>query len=118
MVLIAHLRKREFVREVLMDSAWKSNLERQPNITLQILHAYVTGVLTHIVYLAPWYLVIKYLDFSLILLPVTCVLAVVIQQNWARIVNDWFYRDHWVGHNSELEFVYCTGRITTRFPRR
>jgi hypothetical protein len=108
-VLIAHLRKREFVREVLMDSAWKSNLERQPNITLQILHAYVTGVLTHIVYLAPWYLVIKYLDFSLILLPVTCVLAVVIQQKWARIVNDWFYRDHWVGHNSELEFVYLHG---------
>lgn len=108
-VLIAHLRNKELVREILMDSAWKVNLERQPNITLQILHAYFTGVLTHIVYLAPWYLVIKYSDFSLVLLPITCVAAVFIQLKWTRAVNDWFYRDHWVGHNSQLEFVYLHG---------
>jgi hypothetical protein len=108
-VLIAHLRDRELVREVLMDSAWKVNLERQPNITLQIMHAYVTGVLTHIIYLAPWYLVIKYSEFSLVLLPITCAVAVLIHLRWAEVTNDWFYRDHWVGHNSELEFVYLHG---------
>jgi hypothetical protein len=26
-----------------------------------------------------------------------------------RTYNLWFYRDHWLGHNSELEFVYLHG---------
>ncbi|WNO11558.1 hypothetical protein [Teredinibacter sp. KSP-S5-2] len=108
-IFVAHLIKREQVKEILMQSAWKGQLKRQPNITLEIFHAYFTGLLTHIVYVAPWYLVITYLQFSLVLLPVTCIAAFVIQTQFVKQINAWFYRDHWLGHNSELEFVYLHG---------
>lgn len=108
-ILAVHLRKRELVREILLQSSWKSNLERQPRIALQIVHAYATGLLTHIVYLAPWYLVIQHLNFSLVLLPLSTIAAVLIQRKWSRVINDWFYRDHWLGHNAEFEFVYMHG---------
>ena len=109
-VLISHLLKKEHVREVLMQSAtWRSKLERQSRISLEILHAYFTGLLTHIVFLVPWYLVITYFNFSLILFPVTCLVAFVIQRYNLKTYNDWFYRDHWLGHNSELDFVYLHG---------
>jgi hypothetical protein len=108
-ILVVHLHKRELVREILLQSAWKSNLERQPHIGLQIVHAYVTGLLTHIVYVAPWYFVITHLNFSLVLMPVSVVAAVLIQRQWSRVINDWFYRDHWLGHNAEFEFVYLHG---------
>jgi hypothetical protein len=108
-ILAVHLHKRELVREILLQSAWKSNLERQPRIVLQILHAYATGLLTHIMYLVPWYLVITHLNFSLVLMPLSVVVAVLIQRQWSRVINDWFYRDHWLGHNSEFEFVYLHG---------
>jgi hypothetical protein len=29
--------------------------------------------------------------------------------NWIKVYNAWFYRDHWVGHNSELEFLFLHG---------
>jgi hypothetical protein len=93
----------------LMQSIWRKTLERQPSVALQIVHAYFTGMLTHIVYLVPWYLVINYLNFSLILLPVTCVAAFFIQRVSVKHLNDWFYRDHWLGHNSEFNFVYLHG---------
>jgi hypothetical protein len=108
-VLIEHLRKRALVREVLQQTSWKKYLARQPNITLQILHAYFTGVLTHIVLIAPWYLVITYASFSVIALPVTCALNLFVQYQFFKVINDWFYRDHWLGHNSEFEFLYLHG---------
>ncbi|HYD79456.1 MAG TPA: hypothetical protein VEC06_06585 [Paucimonas sp.] len=108
-ILAAHLIKRKHVREVLMQSVWKSRLEKQPSITLEIFHAYFTGMLTHIVYLIPWYLVIKYANFSLVLLPFTCLAAYLVQQKNVKTLNDWFYRDHWLGHNSEFDFVYFHG---------
>lgn len=108
-ILIAHLRKRELVREILMQSVWRTRLEKQPSITLEIVHAYVTGMLTHIVFLAPWFMVITYSNFSLLALPVTVVAAALIQQRFAKRVADWFYRDHWLGHNAELDFVYLHG---------
>ena len=108
-ILIAHLQKKELVEEVLMQSTWKAQLKRQPSVTLEIVHAYLTGVLTHIIYIAPWYFVITHVNYSLILLPLTCVLAVVIQTKAVKSLNDWFYRDHWLGHNAEFEFVYFHG---------
>src|SRR5207248_352347 len=44
-ILVAHLRKRQLVREVLMQSIWRKTLERQPSVVLQIFHAYFTGML-------------------------------------------------------------------------
>jgi len=108
-ILVVHLRKRELVREILLQSSWKSNLERQPRIVLQIVHAYATGLLTHIAYVVPWYLVITHLNFSMVLLPLSVPVGVLIQKRWSRVINDWFYRDHWLGHNSEFEFVYLHG---------
>lgn len=108
-IFVAHLRKQELVREILMQSVWRSSLEKQPSITLEIVHAYATGLLTHLVFLAPWYLVISHARFSLVALPVTLVAGVLIQASFARKVADWFYRDHWLGHNAELDFVYLHG---------
>jgi hypothetical protein len=28
---------------------------------------------------------------------------------WMKAINRWFYRDHWLGHNSEFEFVFLHG---------
>jgi hypothetical protein len=108
-ILVAHLYKRELVREILMQSVWRSSLEKQPSIALEIVHAFATGMMTHIVFLAPWFMVITYAKFSVLALPVTIVAAILIQKNFAKSVADWFYRDHWLGHNAEIDFVYLHG---------
>jgi hypothetical protein len=108
-ILIAHLYKKELVREILMQSIWRAHLQKQPRISLEIVHAYFTGMLTHIVYLVPWYLVITHVNFSLVLLPLTSLAAVLIQRKSVKTLSAWFYRDHWLGHNSEFDFVYLHG---------
>jgi hypothetical protein len=108
-ILFAHLAKKEHVREVLMQTPWKRVINEKTNITLEILHAYATGLLAHILLIAPWYLVVKYANFSLIFLPATLAVHAFIHVRWLKGYNAWFYRDHWVGHNSELEFLYLHG---------
>lgn len=109
-ILYHHLRQRDLVREVLLQTAWKRVIAgKGTNITVEILHAYTTGLLTHIVLLAPWFLVIRYANFSVIFLPIVAVLNLVIHFTWWKGYNRWFYRDHWLGHNSELEFLYLHG---------
>ena len=109
LILIAHASKKEFVREVLMQTPWKRVISARTNMPLELAHAYATGLLTHIVLVAPWYLVITHARFSLLALPAAIVLDVLVHRSWLREVNSWFYRDHWLGHNSELEFVYLHG---------
>jgi hypothetical protein len=108
-VLVGHLVKKELVREVLRETPWRRVVNAKTNITMEIAHAYSTGVLTHVILIAPWYLVIVYSRFSVILLPVVCVLNVMIHRQWLKVFNAWFYRDHWLGHNSEFEFVFLHG---------
>jgi len=108
-ILVDHLKKRELVREVLMQTPWKRVVQGKTNISLEIVHAYCTGLLTHIVLIAPWYLVIKYFNFSAIILPAACVINVIVHLKWLKVINRWFYRDHWLGHNSEIEFVFLHG---------
>lgn len=108
-VLVDHLRKKELVREFLQQTSWKKVISGRSNITLEILHAYFTGILTHIVLLAPWYLVITHLQFSVLALPLIMPINIVLQMRFFRTFGEWFYRDHWLGHNSELEFVYLHG---------
>jgi len=108
-ILADHLRKRELVREVLSQTAWQRAIKKETNITLEILHAYCTGLLTHIILIAPWYLVITHARFSAVFLPVVCALNVAIHMKWAKSINSWFYRDHWLGHNSEFEFLFLHG---------
>jgi len=108
-VLLDHLRKKDLVRQVLMETAWNGHISRQRSIVLEILHAYVTGLLSHIVLLAPWYLVISFASFSAILLPVVLVVNFIVYQWYLKSFASWYYRDHWLGHHSELEFLYLHG---------
>lgn len=108
-ILIDHLRKKEMVREMLLQTSWKRTVSGESSITREIVHAYCTGLLAHIILLAPLYLVIRYASFSVIFLPVVCAINVFVYMKWLKAINGWFYRDHWLGHNAELEFVWLHG---------
>jgi hypothetical protein len=108
-ILVDHLAKKELVREVLMQTAWQRVVKPKTNITLEILHAYFTGVLTHIILIAPWYIVITHASFSILFFPIVALINVATEAKWATLLNSWFYRDHWLGHNSEVEFVFLHG---------
>jgi len=108
-IFVAHMRMRAHIREVLLQSAWKGRVETPGRTTLAIYHGFFTGLLTHIVYLVPWYLIITHVNYSLVLAPATIVLAFVIQKINVKTLNDWFYRDHWLSHNSEIDFLYLHG---------
>lgn len=108
-ILGAHLMKRKRVLEVLMQSSWKNLILKRSNVTLEIIHAYLTGILTHIVLIAPWFLIINNFKYSLIFLPVAFVINIITHFKFYSVINAWFYRDHWLGHNSELEFLYLHG---------
>jgi hypothetical protein len=108
-ILVAHLAKRDLIREVLVQTPWKRVVKENQGISLEIVHAYCTGLLTHVVLIAPWYLVITYCRFSVIFLPVVCAINIAVEFKWLKGHNVWFYRDHWLGHNSEFEFVYLHG---------
>jgi len=107
--LVDHMAKKELVREVLMQTPWKRSIKENTNIILEILHAFCTGVLTHIILIAPWYLVIMHSSFSVVFLPAVCLINIVLYGAWVKVINSWFYRDHWLGHNSELEFIFLHG---------
>jgi hypothetical protein len=108
-ILADHLRKRELVREVLMKTPWRRAIHEKTNIMLEIFHAYCTGVLTHIILIAPWYLVTFYSRFSVLFLPILFWLNLKIHMKWVKAFNAWFYRDHWLAHNSECEFILLHG---------
>ncbi len=108
-ILVAHLRRAPHVREVLLQSVWKRALERQPSIRLEIFHAYFTGLLTHLLLIAPWFFVLRFAEFSVLAVLVVLPINGWVQFRMLRDINAWYYRDHWLGHNSELEFVYLHG---------
>ena len=108
-ILVDHLRKRQKVREFLMETSWKKAFSKRDNIVLEIFHAYFTGLLAHIVTLAPWYLVITHFEFSVLALPLVLLINGFTEVWYMKLVNGWFYRDHWLGHNSELDFIYLHG---------
>lgn len=108
-ILGAHLRKREHVREFLMQTTWKKVLLDQPSVTLHLVHAWVTGILTHLVLIAPWFILINHLSYSVISVAVVSVINVVVHYYHMRGYPRWFYREHWVGHATEFDFVYMHG---------
>lgn len=108
-ILVDHLRKKKLVREVLLQTSWKRAVSDESHVTREILHAYGTGLLTHIILIAPWFLVIRFASFSVIFLPVVCAINFFVHLKWMKSISDWFYRDHWLGHNSELDFVWLHG---------
>ena len=108
-ILFTHLAKKEFAREVLMQTPWKRVINARTNITLEIFHAWATGMLTHLILITPWFIVMKYAKFSLLFAPVMIAVNVFVHLKWLKATNAWFYRDHWLGHNSEFEFIYLHG---------
>ena len=108
-VLVDHLRKRRLVREILLQTAWSNHISKQRSVVVEILHAYVTGLLTHIVLLAPWFLVVSYATFSAVFVPAAIIVNLLIRQWGLKSFNAWYYRDHWLGHHSELDFLYLHG---------
>jgi hypothetical protein len=108
-VLVSYLRNEGVARAVLMETSWKYVIARQPNMRLQIFHAYFTGLLAHLILIAPWYVVLTHCRYSIITLPIVVVLNFMVFRQYMRTYNFWFYRDHWLGHNSELEFLYLHG---------
>jgi hypothetical protein len=114
--LVDHLAKKEMIREILMQTPWKRAIKEDTNITLEILHAYGTGLLSHIVLFGAWYLAISYASYSVVFLLPVCVLNMVIHMYWLKVVNSWFYRNHWLGHNSEFQFVYLHGNHHDAIP--
>jgi len=108
-ILVSHLRHKEHVREFLMQTSWRVALTKQPSIALEIVHAYFTGLLTHVLLLTPWYFSITRFNYSLVFLPVAVVGGLFIHSKFNKVVNEWFYRDHWVAHHSELDFLYLHG---------
>ena len=108
-ILIAHLKNKNHVKEVLLQTSWRNFILKQRSISREIWHAYFTGILTHMILIAPWYIVITYFNFSIIFLPVICVINVVVHLKYIKSYPAWFYRDHWLGHNSEFDFIYLHG---------
>lgn len=108
-VLIDHLRKKELVREVLLQTAWSGHISRQRSMVVEILHAYATGLLSHIVLLAPWFLVVTYSKFSAVFVPAVLIVNVIDKVWYTNGFGRWYYRDHWLGHHSELDFLYLHG---------
>jgi hypothetical protein len=108
-ILYAHCGKRELIREVLMQTPWQRVIKPASNIMVEIVHAYCTGLITHIIMIAPWFLLITNLKSSLVLLPLVCILDAAIHVRWMIGYNRWYYRDHWLGHNAELDFLYLHG---------
>ena len=108
-ILADHLVKKDLVREVLMQTPWRRVIRENTNMAFEILHAYCTGILTHIISIAPWYLIITHCKFSVIFMPAVCLINIIIQAKWYKAFNAWFYRDHWLGHNSEFEFLFLHG---------
>jgi hypothetical protein len=108
-ILISHLRRKDHVRDFLLQTSWKRVLSKKWSITVEILHAYFTGLLAHVLLIAPWYIAITHVNYSLIFLPVTIAAGVILHAKFLKVVNEWFYRDHWLGHHSELEFLYLHG---------
>lgn len=108
-ILWVHLKHHRLVRDVLKDTAYRRFVNTPASTVLEILHGYFTGLLTHIILLTPWYLVIDHVQFSVLLFPLTFVLCFIIETRFMLLLNPWFYRDHWLGHHSETEFLYLHG---------
>lgn len=107
--LVDHFRKHQIVTDVLMKSPWKNAGLVRKNIRYEIIHAYLTGLLTHLILVAPWFVANTYLQFSVLFAPVVIGINIALQLSFLKGINAWFYRDHWLGHNSEFEFVYLHG---------
>ncbi|OCQ18819.1 hypothetical protein A7985_22650 [Pseudoalteromonas luteoviolacea] len=108
-ILFDHLRKKDKVQAFLMETQWKRKVNTQFGLYFEIFHGYLTGLLTHIVLLIPWYFVITTFHFSVLLMPLVCWINLLTAKRFMGKLGGWYYREHWLGHNHEFDFVYLHG---------
>jgi hypothetical protein len=108
-VLVDHLIKNDLVRNILKDSKWNKVLGKRNNSVFEIIHAYLTGVLAHLMSIAPWYFVMTTFKRSVLVYPLIMVLEKYLAPWRLLTVNSWYYRDHWLSHHSAFDFVYLHG---------
>lgn len=87
------------------------------SIYLEMFQGYFTGILTHLILISPWYFTISHFKFSIILLPFACVANLLVSKKVIKNLNSWYYRDHWLGHNSEFDFIYLHGSHHDALPQ-
>ncbi|WP_162931468.1 hypothetical protein [Teredinibacter turnerae] len=108
-IFVDHLRNHKKVKSFLDETSWRHRLDSDYSIFFELVHGFFTGLLTHLVLLSPWYFVITHFSFSLLFLPMVCLVNVWLSKKILDQTNSWYYRDHWLGHNSEFDFVYLHG---------
>lgn len=112
-LLGAHVWHRQRVFDFLAGSPWRKVLRKGTGVHWQLLHlshAFVTGVLCHILAVAPLYVLITSMQHSVVLLPLR-VAADCAVFAWFHVYdwNDWLYRDHWVSHHDAADFLFLHG---------
>lgn len=115
-IFINHLIFRDHVQVVLRETVYRRYVKTKSSTILEIIQGFITGYLTHIITIAPWFLVITLADFSLIFLPITLFIGLSIESKFMMKLNEWYYRDHWLGHHSELDFIYLHGNHHDALP--
>jgi len=110
-ILFCHLFNATHVLEFLQKTGWKKVMgSTTPAAIFDIFHGYCTGVLSHIFVVANWFLVIHYFEHSLLLLPFRVYICHKLYIKFEdEDLNSWYYRDHWLGHHSAIDFIYLHG---------
>jgi hypothetical protein len=109
LILVSHMHKHDRVREFLMETTWKKTLIQQPSVYFHLIHAWTTGILTHLVLIAPWYIIIMYTNYSVISFALILAINIIVHYFHMQGYPRWFYREHWVGHQTEFDFIYMHG---------
>ena len=111
-ILLAHIWHRNHVFAYLQRTNWGKMIAHTstPRQLLDLSHAFFTGLLCHLLAVAPLYLAIDQLAHSLVFAPVRLgVNAAALWWFWKHDFNEWLHRDHWVCHHHELAFLYLHG---------
>jgi len=105
-----HLWRRQFVDSYLRRTTWKGTLE-QTSIHVELMHALFTGMMTHLGLVAPWYFLIAHRRVPALLFPLHTLFDRYIDRSFygSEAFERWYYRDHWLGHHRECDFVYLHG---------
>lgn len=146
LVFCAHVWNHKHVFDFLSQTGWKKTLSFVPRSSTNtssilysleeladhlvgLLHAFVTGIYTHVVALIPWFCCLKLVDASArsaldpssldatlcFMLAISWTLRVAFVENKIRMdfftcdQNSWALREHWLGHHDLFEFNYLHG---------
>lgn len=83
----------------------------QTSISVELVHALCTGIMTHLALVAPWYFLIANRQVHAALFPFHILIDRYVDRSFygSELFDRWYYRDHWLGHHRECDFVYLHG---------